>query len=144
MFTAAVTTPASSSASKTVTASGERCSAFMLKIASRIDRAVPAARIAPKDEPYSTSRCSPRWYQTRCGMWWPSGCMPVASDERQTGVSDGNVVTARRYEREQREHERGEDEQRSRGDTGAAARQRAPSEHSGPNGARQPTHSGAD
>ena len=30
-------------------------------------------------------------------MPWTSGCAPVAIDERQTGVSDGNVVTARRY-----------------------------------------------
>ncbi len=30
-------------------------------------------------------------------MWWTSGCAPVAIDERQTGVSDGNVEAARRY-----------------------------------------------
>ena len=67
----------------------------MLMIVSRIPRVIPAARIAPKEEPYSTIRRSPRWYQTRCGMWWTSGCPPVAIDERQTGVNDGNVDTAR-------------------------------------------------
>jgi hypothetical protein len=30
---------------------------------------VPTARIAAKDDPYSTIRRSPRWYQTRCGTW---------------------------------------------------------------------------
>src|SRR5919201_4528773 len=30
-------------------------------------------------------------------MWCTSGCAPVAIEERQTGVSDGNVETARRY-----------------------------------------------
>ena len=54
-------------------------------------------RSAANDEPYSTSRCSPRWYQTRCGISCTSGCAPVTSDERQTGVSDGNTVAARRY-----------------------------------------------
>ena len=97
MFTAAVTRPAASSASNTVTAFFERCSSFRLKTTSRIVRVVPAARTAPNDEPYSTRRCSPRWYQTRCGISWTSGCAPVAIDERQTGVRDGNVVTARRY-----------------------------------------------
>src|SRR5919198_1351906 len=33
----------------------------MLKIASRIDCRVPAARNAAKDDPYSTIRRSPRW-----------------------------------------------------------------------------------
>src|SRR3954469_13642560 len=65
---------------------------------SRSERRVPAARIAPNDEPYSTTRPSSRCHQTRCGMWWTSGCEPVAIDVRQTGVSEGNVVTARRYE----------------------------------------------
>jgi hypothetical protein len=65
MFTVAVCRPASSSASKTVTASRERCSAFMLKTASRIVRVAPAARRAPNDEPYSTRRRSAAWYQTR-------------------------------------------------------------------------------
>src|SRR5436305_8451914 len=69
----------------------------MLKIASRIDRRVPAARSAAKDDPYSTIRRSPRWYQTRCGMWCTSGCAPVGIEERQTGVSDGKVEVARPY-----------------------------------------------
>src|SRR5438128_1790731 len=69
----------------------------MLKIASRIERRVPAARSAAKDDPYSTIRRSARWYQTRCGMWWTSGWAPVTIDERQTGVSDGNVDVARPY-----------------------------------------------
>ena len=30
-------------------------------------------------------------------MWCTSGCAPVAIDDRQTGVSDGNVDVARRY-----------------------------------------------
>src|SRR6266508_3988639 len=97
MLTAAVTKPASSSDSKTVSARRERCSSFMLKTASRIARAVPAARTAPNEEPYSTKRRSPRWNQTRCGMPCTSGCAPVASDARHTGVSEGNVVTDRRY-----------------------------------------------
>src|ERR671931_622520 len=80
-----------------VTASAARCCSFMLKIASRIDRRVPAARSAAKDDPYSTIRRSPRWYQTRCGMWCTSGCAPVTIDERQTGVSDGNVEVAWPY-----------------------------------------------
>ncbi len=64
----------------------ERCSSFMSKIVST-DRAAGARPRAAraKDEPYSTSRCSPRWYQTRCGISCTSGCAPVASDERQTG-----------------------------------------------------------
>src|SRR5580765_8754566 len=69
----------------------------MPTIVSRIERRVPAARIAPKDDPYSTMRRSCRFHQTRCGMWCTSGCAPVAIDVRHTGVSDGNVVTARRY-----------------------------------------------
>src|SRR5439155_856338 len=69
----------------------------MPTIVSRSARRVPAARIAPNDEPYSTIRCSARCHHTRCGMWWTSGCAPVASDVRQTGVSDGKVVTPRRY-----------------------------------------------
>ena len=80
-----------------VTARRERCSSFMLKTASRIDRLAPMARMAPNEEPYSTSRCSPRWNQTRCGMPWTSGCAPVARDARQTGVSEGNAVIARLY-----------------------------------------------
>ena len=67
----------------------------MLKIASRIDWRVPAARIAAKEEPYSTMRRSSRWYQTRCGIRWTSGCEPVAIEDRQTGVSEGNVETPR-------------------------------------------------
>src|SRR5213593_1391259 len=69
----------------------------MPTIVSRIDRRVPAARMAPKDEPYSTMRRSCLCHQTRWGMWCTSGCAPVAIDVKQTGVSDGNVVTARRY-----------------------------------------------
>src|SRR6266536_6047283 len=97
MFTAATVSPARSPASYTVSASLDRRSRSMPTIVSRIDRRVPAARIAPNDEPYSTMRCSSRCHQTRWGMWWTSGCAPVAIDVRQTGVSDGNVVTARRY-----------------------------------------------
>jgi hypothetical protein len=67
----------------------------MLKTASTSACRVPTARMAAKDEPYSTIRRSPRWYQTRCGTWWTSGCAPVAIDERQTGVSDGKVETPR-------------------------------------------------
>src|SRR5262245_50318086 len=69
----------------------------MPTIVSRIDRRVPAARIAANDDPYSTTRASSRFHQTRCGMWCTSGCAPVAIDVRQTGVSEGNVVTERRY-----------------------------------------------
>src|SRR6266545_7057636 len=69
----------------------------MPTIVSRIERRVPAARMAANDEPYSTMRCSARCHQTRCGMWCASGWAPVAIDVRQTGVSDGNVVVARRY-----------------------------------------------
>src|SRR5436305_15311229 len=97
MLIAAVLKPASSSASYTVTASAERCSRFMLMIASRIERAIPAARRAANDDPYSTVRARSPSYQTRCGMWCTSGCEPVASDDRQTGVSDGYVETARAY-----------------------------------------------
>ena len=64
---------------------------------SRSDRAMPAARTAPNDDPYSTIRCSPRCHHTRCGISCTSGCDPVAIDERQTGVSDGKVDVARRY-----------------------------------------------
>ncbi len=67
----------------------------MSKIVSRSERTVPAARIAPNDEPYSTSRRSLRWYQTRCGMWWTSGWPPVAIELMHTGVSEGKVDTAR-------------------------------------------------
>src|SRR3954453_12806897 len=97
MLIAAVVSPASSSASYTVTASRARCRRFMLMIASRMERAIPAARSAANDDPYSTSRVCSRSYQTRCGMWCTSGCAPVASDERHTGVSEGNVETARVY-----------------------------------------------
>src|SRR6266536_2011447 len=97
MFTAATVSPARSPASYTVSASFDRWSRFMPTIVSRIDRRVPAARIAPNDEPYSTMRCSSRCHQTRWGMWWTSGCAPVATEVKQTGVSDGKVVTARRY-----------------------------------------------
>ena len=73
----------------------ERCSPLMPKIVSRIAWRAPTARIAGNDEPYSTTRPSPRWYQTRCGMWWTSGNAPVAIDVRQTGVSDGKTLVAR-------------------------------------------------
>src|SRR5206468_9642766 len=69
----------------------------MLMIASRIDRAMPAALSAANEEPYSTTRARSRSYQTRWGMWCTSGCAPVAIEERQTGVSEGNVDTAREY-----------------------------------------------
>ena len=54
----------------------------MLKTVSRIERRVPAARIAANEEPYSTSRRSPRWYQTRCGIRWTSG-LGAGRDRRQ-------------------------------------------------------------
>ena len=66
----------------------------MLKIVSSTDCAIPAARRAANDEPYSISRRSPRCHQTRCGMWWMSGPAPVTIDERQTGVSEGNTEVA--------------------------------------------------
>src|SRR5688572_6601330 len=69
----------------------------MRKIASRMPRRAPARRSAANDDPYSTSLCSPRWYHTRCGISCTSGYAPVTSDERQTGVSDGKTVAARRY-----------------------------------------------
>ena len=68
----------------------------MLKIVSTSDRRVPAATSAANEEPYSTSRRSSRSNQTRWGMWWTSGWEPVAIDDAHTGVSDGNVETARR------------------------------------------------
>ena len=92
---AAGSSPASSSASKTVVARGETCSPLMPKTVSRSAWRAPTARIAEKDEPYSTTRCSPRWYQTRCGMWWTSGNAPVAIEVRQTGVSDGKTLVPR-------------------------------------------------
>src|SRR3954453_2501871 len=97
MLIAAVVSPVSSSASNTVTASPTTCLALRSTIVSRSERARPAARTAPKDDPYSTSRRSSRFHQTRCGMWCTSGCAPVAIDERHTGVSDGKVDAARRY-----------------------------------------------
>ena len=54
---------------------------------------VPSARVAAKEEPYSTNRPSPWWYQVMPGMREPTGCSPVTIAERQTGVSDGNVET---------------------------------------------------
>ena len=68
----------------------------MLTSVSRSVWPMPAARTAPNELPYSTSRCSRRSYQTRCGISWTSPCAPVAIDERQTGVSDGNTDVARR------------------------------------------------
>ena len=72
-----------------------RCSAFMPTSVSRSVRPSPAARAAPNDDPYSTSRRSSRCHHTRCGISWTSGWAPVAIEERHTGVSDGNVVVAR-------------------------------------------------
>ena len=92
---AAGSRPASSRASNTVVARGETCSPLMPKTVSRRAWRAPTARIAEKDEPYSTTRCSPRWYQTRWGMWWTSGKAPVAIDVRQTGVTDGNTLVPR-------------------------------------------------
>src|SRR6478735_2795431 len=69
----------------------------MPTIVSRMERRVPAARIAPNEEPYSTTRPSCLFHQTRCGMWCRSGCAPVTIEVRQTGVSDGKVVTPRLY-----------------------------------------------
>src|SRR6476646_42464 len=69
----------------------------MLKIVSVSDCAIPAARSAANDEPYSTMRRSSRSHQTRCGMRCTSGPAPVTIDERQTGVSDGKTDVARRY-----------------------------------------------
>ena len=57
---------------------------------------MPGASSAANDEPYSTSRRSLRFHQTRCGIPCTSGWPPVAIDARQTGVSDGKVETARR------------------------------------------------
>src|SRR5262249_19414609 len=59
-------------------------------------RPSPAAISAANDDPYSTSRRSSRFHQTRWGMPCTSPWPPVATDARQTGVSDGNVETARR------------------------------------------------
>jgi hypothetical protein len=78
-----------------VSASRRRCSSFRPKIVSMIERLVPAATIAPNDEPYSTKRPASRSYQTRCGIPCTSGSAPVVSEVMQTGVSDGNADTAR-------------------------------------------------
>ena len=56
---------------------------------------VPSASVAANDDPYSTNRPSPRWYHVIPGMCEPTGCSPVTSADRQTGVSDGNVETHR-------------------------------------------------
>src|SRR5919201_1474120 len=97
MLTAAGVRPASSIASKTVTAPRPRWLRFMLITVSRMARAIPAARNAANEEPYSTIRRSSRWYQTRCGIRGTSGWAPVAIEERQTGVNDGKVDVARTY-----------------------------------------------
>src|SRR3954470_5072654 len=97
MLIAPVVSPADSSASWIVSALRERCFAFRSTIVSRSERANPAARIAPKDEPYSTMRCSARYHHTRCGISCTSGYAPVEIDARQTGVSDGKTDQARRY-----------------------------------------------
>src|SRR6266536_3934629 len=98
MLIAAVVRPAPSSASYTVSALFARWRSLRLTIVSRSPRASPDARNAANEEPYSTSRSSPRCHQTRCGMPCTSGCPPVAIDARQTGVSEGKVETPRRYE----------------------------------------------
>ena len=67
----------------------------MLKIVSSRERRVPAASTAPSEEPYSTTRPSSRWYQTRCGIPCTFGWAPVATEDMQTGVSVGNVEIAR-------------------------------------------------
>src|SRR6266536_2685351 len=69
----------------------------MLKIVSMIDWAIPAARSAANDEPYSISRRSPRCHQTRCGIRCTSGPAPVTIDERQTGVREGKTDVACLY-----------------------------------------------
>src|SRR5881296_2985221 len=97
MLIAAVVKPAASSASYSVTAPAPRCRRFMSKIESSSDLVSPAARIALKDEPYSTRRFSSRCHQTRCGISCTSGSAPVAIELRHTGVSDGNVETACPY-----------------------------------------------
>src|SRR2546430_13007274 len=96
MLIAAVVSPAASSASWIVSALRDRCFAFRSMIVSRRDRARPAARTAPNEEPYSTIRCSPRCHHTRCGISCTSGYAPVEIEARQTGVSDGNTEEARR------------------------------------------------
>ncbi len=58
---------------------------------------MPAAITAASEEPYSTTRCSRRSYQTRCGIPWTLGGAPVTIDDMQTGVSVGNVEMARVY-----------------------------------------------
>ena len=67
----------------------------MLRFTSRSSTSwrVPVASIAESDEPYSTIRCSPRWYQLMLGISDPAGCWPVTSADRHTGVSDGKVET---------------------------------------------------
>src|SRR4051812_29267792 len=97
MLIAPVVSPASSSCSYMVCAFSPRWRALRSTIVSRNERASPAARTAPNEDPYSTMRCSLRYHHTRCGISCTSGCAPVAMDERHTGVSDGNVDAARRY-----------------------------------------------
>src|SRR5256885_5111960 len=97
MLIAPVVSPADSRASWIVSALRDRCLAFRSMTVSRKDRAMPAARTAPKEEPYSTIRCSPRCHHTRWGISCTSGCAPVEIEARQTGVSDGNTEAARRY-----------------------------------------------
>ena len=67
----------------------------MLTSVSRSVRPIPAARTAPNELPYSTTRSSRRSYQTRCGISCTSPWAPVAIEERQTGVSDGKTEVAR-------------------------------------------------
>src|SRR4051812_37226853 len=97
MLIAPVVSPASSSCSYMVCAFSPRWRALRSTIVSRNERASPAARTAPNEDPYSTMRCSLRYHHTRCGISCTSGCAPVAMEERHTGVSDGNVDAARRY-----------------------------------------------
>ena len=95
VLTAAVTRPASSSRSNTVSTCGERWSRFRLTRTSSIICRVPSASVAAIDEPYSTNRPSPRWYQVMLGIREPLGCRPVISADRHTGVSEGKVEQQR-------------------------------------------------
>src|SRR5262245_47978716 len=97
MLIAPVVSPADSSASWIVSALRDRCFAFRSTIVSRSERANPAARIAPNEDPYSTMRCSALYHRTRCGISCTSGYEPVEIDARHTGVSDGKTDDARRY-----------------------------------------------
>ena len=84
-----MTSPASSRASKTVTALRARCSAFIWTIASRIACLVPTARIAPKDE------------RNTCGHFAPRTSVPTRVRER--GASRRDAALDRRLEDVRRE-----------------------------------------